>query len=153
MWCATKRLYTRRFVMPNITIRLNYHEIHSLDGLTSWRESNFIRFSITRITMKKKDKKALVDKIALGMAIVLKESNEHAARKIRRHIMEAAKEVVKRFVRHLPDDESPEENSPKKLARRKGVKVAVGQLTGNNGVVAVKKKAVRKKAVKRIRRK
>lgn len=126
--------------------------MHETDGMTSQRHSNFIRFSFLTIHMKKKDKKELVDKIALGMAIVLKESNEHAARKIRKHIVEAAKELVKRFARHLPDVDPAEKDKPKAAVKVKAVKSATSQLPGKNAVVAVKKKTARKKAVKRVHR-
>jgi len=112
---------------------------------------NFRRFSIPEITMKKKDKKELVEKIAMAMAIALKKTDEQAARKIRKNIMAAAKEVVKRFVRHLPDEEPKAEKSPVKVARKKAAKLAGEKLATKK--VAVKKRTVRKKTAKRVRTK
>lgn len=144
MLCTTKPLYTRRFVMPNINIRLNYREMRVTSDMTSQRQSNFKHFSVIPTTMKKKDKKELVDKVALGMAIILKESDERAARKIRKHIVEAAKEVVKRFARHLPDADPAGDEKPKAAAGGKAVKAAAKQPFGKNGVVAAKKKTAQK---------
>lgn len=101
--------------------------------------------------MKKKDKKELVDKIAMAMAITLKKTDEQAARKIRKTIVAAAKEVVKRFARHLPEVEPKSEKSPVKVAKKKAVQLAVEKLATKR--VAVKKQTVRKKTAKRVRTK
>jgi CHAT domain-containing protein len=120
-------------------------------SVTKPGQFNFRRFSIPEITMKKKDKKELVEKIAMAMAIALKKTDEQAARKIRKNIMAAAKEVVKRFARHLSNEEPIAVKSPANTAKKKAVKLAVEKRATKK--VAVKKRTVRKKTAKRVRTK
>ncbi|MCE2845633.1 MAG: hypothetical protein LW707_01220 [Sphingobacteriales bacterium] len=65
--------------------------------------------------MDKKERKALADQLALSIAYVLKKTNDKAAQKIHKHISEAAKQLVKRLAKQIPDQKGKTE--PVKSAR------------------------------------
>ncbi len=96
--------------------------------------------------MEKKARKALAEEIAVSIAIVLKKADEKAAGKILKHISAAAKQIVKRFDRHLPDNPKVEKSDKKKPAVKLANKIVLKK-------TAVKKTAARKAVRKKTSRK
>lgn len=88
--------------------------------------------------MDKKERKALADQLALSIAYVLKKTNDRAAQKIHKHISEAAKQLVKRLAKQIPDPKVKTEKvkSPKPTTGKpaaKSVRV-VKKATGTKSV-------------------
>lgn len=81
--------------------------------------------------MDKKERKALADQLALSIAYVLKKTNEKAAQKIDKHIIEAAKQLAKRLVKQIPD-------SKDKTKAVKSAKPAIGKAATKSGRVVKK---------------
>jgi negative regulator of replication initiation len=91
--------------------------------------------------MDKKDRKALADQLALSIAYVLKKTDEKAAKKINRHIADAAKQLVKRLAKHLPEVKTAADKATKK---KSSVKVTVKTVS--------KKRAAKTNLVRKTRK-
>jgi len=72
--------------------------------------------------MDKKERKALADQLALSIAYVLKKTNEKAAQKIHKHIADAAKQLVKRMAKQMPDTKVKSSGPAKKTGSNASVK-------------------------------
>lgn len=99
--------------------------------------------------MDKKARKALSEEISISIAFVLKKVDEKAAGKVRKHISAAAKQIIKRFDRHLSaapgkGDESQVKKPVAKVEKKTALKkTAVKKSAG--------KKVVRKKATRKVK--
>jgi len=99
--------------------------------------------------MDKKARKALAEEISISIALVLKKADERAAGKVRKHVSAAAKQLVKRFDRHLPANPGIEKESlVKKSAVKSGKKTALKKTAVKR---SAGKKAVRKKAARKVK--
>lgn len=99
--------------------------------------------------MDKKARKALSEEISISIAFVLRKVDEKAAGKVRKHISAAAKQIVKRFDRHLPAAPGiGKDSNVKKSAVKVGKKTALKKTAVKK---SAGKKAVRKRAARKVK--
>ena len=98
--------------------------------------------------MEKKARKALAEEIAISIAFVLKKADEKAAGKVLKHISAAAKQIVKRFDRHLPDASKKGNAEKKKSVVKVAAKVALKKTKVTKSAAT---KAVRKTTAAKVK--